>query len=243
MAIAITGITPASGPITGGTVHHITGTDLDDVTSIAINSVTVPTDQWQALSTTLIRLTTPTFSATGAGNVVLGPGAVTLSGGFTVNAAGASDEQLVSTLARKFKLEVNTGTSDSPIWTQVRAIREFTPASDPTMEDDGDYDNDGWGSSVKTMATWSVTVALGRKVGVNSGNYDPGQEYLRVRDDEFGSTSVVEIRWFDRNGGPEAYQGYASVAWSPGGGGPSALDTATVTLSGQGRRNRITNPA
>jgi len=74
MAIAISGITPATGVITGGTVHHITGTDLDDVTGITIAGVTV--DQWQALSTTLIKLVTPAFTTTGAGNVVLDPGAV-----------------------------------------------------------------------------------------------------------------------------------------------------------------------
>jgi len=243
MAIAISGIYPPTGVITGGTVHHITGTDLDDVTEIIINGVTVPTSQWQALSTTLIKLTTPAFSATGAGNVVLNPGAVTLTSGFTVTAATASDEQLVSTLARKFRLEVNTGTVSAPVWTLVRGITEFTPSSDPTMEDDGDYDSDGWGSSTKTAQTWSLAVTLGRKVGVESGNYDPGQEYLRVRDGQFGSASVVQVRWYDRNGGPEAYMGYASVQWADGGGPNTALATATVTLSGQGKRYDIVNPA
>jgi hypothetical protein len=243
MAIAINGITPATGVITGGTVHHIAGVDLDDVTTITIKGTTVPTDQWSALSTSLIKLTTPPFSATGAGDVVLGPGAVTLAGGFTVTAATASDEQLVSTLARKWQLDVNTGTSDAPVWVQVRAISELTPSSDPTMEDDSDYDSNGWGSSVKTMQTWSLAATLGRKVGVESANHDPGQEFIRSRDPEFGSASTVQVRWYDRQGGPEAYTGYASVQWSEAGGSASALSTASLTLSGQGKRTSIVNPA
>lgn len=243
MAIAITGITPATGPITGGTVHHITGTDLDTVTSITINGVTVPTSDFSALSTTLIRLTLPTGSATGSGNVVLGPGAVTLTGGFEYTAASASNEQLVSTLARKWKLDVNTGTAESPIWTPVRGITEFSAPNEPTMEDDSDYDSNGWASSTKTMQAWSISATLARKVGVSSGNYDPGQEYIRMRDAQFGAASTVQVRWYDRDGGPEAYSGYASVQWAQAGGAPSALETATLTLSGQGIRTNIVNPA
>ena len=41
MAIAITGITPATAPTTGGTVHYVTGTDLDDVTGVTIGGAAV----------------------------------------------------------------------------------------------------------------------------------------------------------------------------------------------------------
>ena len=40
----------------------------------------------------------------------------------------------------------------------------------------------------------------------------------------------------------EAYSGYAAVSWAPDGGGMDGLDTASVTLTGQGPRVSITHP-
>lgn len=243
MAITITGIYPDTGVITGGTVHQITGTDMHLITSLTVNGTAVPAENRQALSTTLMRIVTPPFSATGLGDIVAGPGAVTLDDGFTVTAATASDEPLVDSLARKWKVDVNTGTLDSPTWTPVRAITNCQPTGEATMQDSSDYDSDGWGTTTKTMQTWGVTLTLGRKVGASSSTYDPGQEYIRARDDQFAGASVVEIRYYDRNGGPQAYQGLVSVGWAESGGNTPDLSTATATLSGQGKRHNIVNPA
>lgn len=240
MAIAISGITPATGPLSGGTVHYITGTSLDTVTGITIKGAAVA--QYSALSPTLIRLTLPAGTATGAGDVVLNPGAVTLAGGFTY-AAAASTEQLVSTVARKWALDVNTGTVAAPVWTPVRAIGELKPTIDSQMEDDSDYDSNGWASEVKTQLKWALETKVFRKVGVTSANYDPGQEKLRAAADQFGAAGTVQVRWYDRTGGPEAYSGFASVAWEPEGGDAKALDQVTIKLSGNGARTNITNPA
>ena len=73
--------------------------------------------------------------------------------------------------------------------------------------------------------------------------YDPGQEYLRAAGEAFGTANQAHIRWYDRNDGPEAYEGSASVAWSPDGGSGTDLETVTVTMAGQGSRTLITNPA
>lgn len=151
-------------------------------------------------------------------------------------------EQLVATLARKFAVDVNTGTSADPTWTRVRAITGLSPTVDSNMEDDSDYDSDGWGSSVKTGMTWSLELTVARKVGFESRAFDPGQEKLREAADKFGPAGSVQIRWYDRDGGAEAYSGLATVAYAPGGGAYTALDTATITLTGQGARTTITNP-
>lgn len=151
-------------------------------------------------------------------------------------------ETLVSTLARKFRIDVDTSATSTPAWTQVRAISSLSPGIDSNMEDDSDYDSDGWGSNVKTAMTWSLEMTLLRKVGVTSRAYDPGQEALRLAADEFGADSVVHVRWYDREGGDESYEGYASVEWSPEGGAYTALDAASVTLHGQGARLTVENP-
>lgn len=127
-------------------------------------------------------------------------------------------------------------------WVKVRAIAGLKPTLDSNMEDDSDYDGDGWASETKTGMGWALEIDLLRKIGVVSQAPDPGQEIIRLAADEFGPASIVHVRWFDRNGGPEAYQGYASASWEPEGGSSTDLDKASAKLSGQGKRNKITNP-
>lgn len=239
MAITITGITPASGPTTGGTVHYITGTDLTTVTGVTIGGAACPL--LEAQSATLMKVTSPAGAA-GAQDVVLAPGAVTLAGGFTYSAP-SGNEQLVSTLARKFAVEVNTGTTAAPVWTKVRAIADLKPAVNTNLEDDSDYDGEGWASETKTQLKWSLEIKVGRKIGFTTGIYDPGQEFLRAAAVQFGQGGTVELRWYDRNGGPEAYQGFGNVSWEPEGGDTKTLDMVTIKISGSGARSDIVNPA
>jgi hypothetical protein len=152
------------------------------------------------------------------------------------------NEPLVSTLARKFAIDVNTGSLATPVWTRVKGVTGLSPTVDSNLEDDSDYDSDGWGSSTKTGMTWSLEISVARKVGIESGAYDPAQEFLRVAAERFGPAGSVQVRWYDRNGGPESYRGVATVAYSAEGGAYTALATATITLTGQGARLPITNP-
>jgi len=156
--------------------------------------------------------------------------------------APATPETLVSTLARKFRLDVNTGPRATPVWVQVRGITNLTAGLDTSLEDDSDYDSDGWASQTKTQLAWTITATVKRGKGVETGAYDPGQEALRLAAEEFGADGVVDVRWYDREGGEEAYRGDAEVSWAPAGGSTTDLDTAEVTLTGKGRRNVIDNP-
>jgi hypothetical protein len=151
-------------------------------------------------------------------------------------------EPLVATLARKFAVDVNTGSLNSPIWTRVKGVSGLNPTVDSNLEDDSDYDSDGWGSSTKTGMTWSLEITAMRKVGIESRAYDPAQEALRLAAERFGAAGSVQVRWYDRDGGPEAYRGVATVAYSTEGGAYTALASATITLTGQGARIPITNP-
>ncbi|TYK47154.1 phage tail tube protein [Actinomadura decatromicini] len=237
MAIAISGITPPTGPTTGGTVHYITGTDLDLVSGVTVGGSAALL--FQAQSKTLMKITAPAGTV-GAKDVVLSPGAVTLAASFTY-AAPTGNEQLVPTKASKYILQVRrVGVAD---WTNVRAMADFKPPVEPNMETDSDYDGEGWASETKTELKWSVEAKLIRKIGVTSGIYDPGQEILRAASTKFGQDGLVEVRWYDRNGGPEAYQGFVNVSWEPDGGDTKALDMVTAKLSGSGKRNDIVNPA
>lgn len=157
--------------------------------------------------------------------------------------APTTPETLVSTLARKFRLEVNAGPRAEPDFIQVRGLTKFLPKIDTNLEDDTDFDSEGWSSQTKTMLGWSVETTVKRGRGVESGVYDPGQELLRVAAESFGADGVVHVRWFDRDGGEEAYEGDAEVSYAPTGDSPSALSHADINLTGKGARRVITNPA
>lgn len=154
-----------------------------------------------------------------------------------------------ATLNRKWYLDVNTGTEDSPVWTGVFGIAEFAAPKDPTMQDDSDYESEGWKSQAVTALAWSIDLKLIRKVQSDTPTaYDTGQEELRSASDEQGVDNRLQVRWYEykgESGGPqvEAYKGWVAVTWTPDGGAMDALDTVSVTLTGQGDRESITHPA
>lgn len=157
-----------------------------------------------------------------------------------------ADEDLISTLARKFTVEVLAGDADpdTEAWLTVRGVQELTPSKDDNLEDDSDYDSDGWTSQVRTGQSWSLEVKVARKQsGGADVAYDPGQEVVRTASDQFGVDGTVLVRWYNRNGGDEAYQGRAQAGFTDDGGSSTALSTATITLTGTGKRNVISNPA
>ena len=147
-----------------------------------------------------------------------------------------------SKLARRWALDIRKlgGTEDDP-FTRVRGINSFQPGLDPNMEDTTDFDNDGWTSQEKTMQGWSLAIGFIEKVGTEDRAQDPGQKILEEASDQFGPESMVEARWYERDG-ELAYGGIASVQFEPQGGSPTDLSTVNVTLQGNGARNRITHP-
>jgi len=149
---------------------------------------------------------------------------------------------LASLLARRWAVEVRPiGGGEEDEWTRVRGINSFQPSLEPSFEDSTDFDNDGWSTQEKTLQGWSLAIGFIEKVGAESREQDPGQLILEEASDKFGSDSMLEVRWFEREG-EKAYQGTASVQYEPQGGAPSALSTVNVTLQGNGKRAPIENP-
>ncbi|MFE5777079.1 phage tail tube protein [Brachybacterium sp. NPDC056505] len=156
----------------------------------------------------------------------------------------ATTADKVSTLARKFKVQVLAGSADPEAaeWIDLRGIQELTPGKEDNLEDDSDYDSDGWTSQVRTGQSWSLEVKALRKMSADKA-YDPGQEIVRTASDQFGVDGTVLVRWFNRDGGDEAYQGRAQAGFTDDGGSVTDLSTATITLTGTGKRETIANPA
>jgi hypothetical protein len=153
-----------------------------------------------------------------------------------------AENALASLLARRWALEVRPiSEDDTGTWTRVRGINSFQPSLEPSFEDSTDFDNDGWSTQEKTLQGWSLAIGFIEKVGAADRAQDPGQVILEEASDEFGSDSMLEVRWFERGGG-KAYQGTAAVQYEPQGGGPSDLSTVNVTLQGNGARVDIDHP-
>ena len=148
----------------------------------------------------------------------------------------------VTTLARRWRLEVNMGTTVSPTWTLCPAITDFNWTADPNVEDSSTYDEGGWASNTKTGQEWKIEATINRKATADSTAYDPVHEALRAAFFAFGDASEVGVRWMDRDGLPEAYQGTALVNWAPSGGERTKLDQVKITLTGTGALVPITNP-
>jgi hypothetical protein len=72
--------------------------------------------------------------------------------------------------------------------------------------------------------------------------FNAAQEQLRLAAENFGDAGKVHVRWYDREGRDEAYEGYALVQWEQDGTATDDLDSVKVTLTGKGKRTKITNP-
>ncbi|MFC8267818.1 phage tail tube protein [Streptomyces cinereoruber] len=146
-------------------------------------------------------------------------------------------------LARRWRLEIDmSAAKDGSDWQLVPGVTEFTPASEPNFEDSSDYDSEGWAGNTKTGQSWELGVTINRRINDQVKVYHPTHEALRLAHYGWGSASKVHVRYFDRSGLPEAYEGTALVNWAPSGGETTALDQVEITLTGDGKLLLIANP-
>jgi hypothetical protein len=149
----------------------------------------------------------------------------------------------ITALARRWRLEIDlSAAKDGSAWTVVPGITEFSPAAEPNIEDSSDYDSDGWAGNTKTGQSWELGVTINRRINDQVKVYHATHEAFRAASFAFGSASQVHIRYYDRNGLPEAYEGTALVTWAPSGGEYTALDQVEMTLTGDGPLLLVTNP-
>ena len=150
-----------------------------------------------------------------------------------------------STLVRKWFLDVSE--DDGTTWIGVFGITEFKPGLEGSMQDDSDFDGEGWLSEINSANRWKNEFKVRRgTLAADAEAYDPGQEIIRLAAAKTGVENVLMFRWYEMEpGGPrvEAYQGKAAVSWSPDGGNTEALDTVSVVASGRGKREAIAHPA
>lgn len=150
--------------------------------------------------------------------------------------------ETITALARRYRLELDMGKDGTPNWTLVPGITEFTPKTEATQQDVTTYDSGGWTEQAVTMLAWSVETTMAHRCHPVTGAFNAAQEALRKASMTFGADSYVRVRYYDRNGQPDAYTGTALVTWEPDGGKAEDVDTVKVTLTGSGPLVEIPNP-
>lgn len=248
MALAITSFTPSAASTLGGTEITITGTGLDTVDVILVG-----TKQAQIVGTSTATNLTFRCPSQPAGTYSIfaedETNTLTAKSATTITYSVPSNPVKSTSLAAKWKVEVDTSVAqDGSSWTAVGGLTNFQPAIAQTTQDDSDYDDVddvtgiSWGSDVVTQLKWSLVMKLSRKT-TTGYTEDPGQAQIRSCYDKSGDDANLHVRWYDRNGGDEAYEGTGLVEWSEDGGDLTQLSSVSVTVMGRGKRLTIDNPA
>ncbi|GAA3455875.1 hypothetical protein GCM10018962_77090 [Dactylosporangium matsuzakiense] len=151
--------------------------------------------------------------------------------------------QFVTALARRWAIEVDVNPSGVADWQPLIGVEDFKPQRSQRREKDESYEDAGAMREAITGSSWKNEITLIHRAGVDGVTFNPVQEHLRVKAEAADAlTGEAHVRWFDRSGTGEAWEGRCLVDWEPEGGDGGARDTVKVTLNGQGARVAITNP-
>jgi hypothetical protein len=149
-------------------------------------------------------------------------------------------------LQRKWRWQINMGTASAPDWQTVVGLQEFTPSITPTDQEDNDYESDGWGGSTRTMQVWGIEANVSHRKDSTTHVENTVHQKLRLAAMAIDTdTGVVHMRWFDKNGSVEAYEGYGLITWAPDGGGMADLERVSITVTPSATNptlSTITNP-
>jgi hypothetical protein len=127
--------------------------------------------------------------------------------------------------------------------TTIRGVNslDFPPVT-AEMADSSSFENNGYASNETVAGSWTATLGIWRR-NTSPGVYYAEHEYLRLQAFAlFNNANRLEYRFYDIDGGPEAYHGFAYTTWKNDSGDWKALQHVTVTLAGDGAMDLITNP-
>lgn len=143
----------------------------------------------------------------------------------------------VRRLARSTQVDIST---DNTTWLKLPGSTDTAPQFTPNKQDATDYDSGGATSSEITTTSWSVVVKYNKLM--SSGVPDPVQETIRACMNQYGDAARLYVRWYDTDGGSEAYTGRAIVELQRSKTAVADIAEITVTLTGDGAATAIANP-
>lgn len=144
---------------------------------------------------------------------------------------------ITNQLARAYRVEVSI---DNTNWVRFNGLNDTNPDIAPNLQDSTNYESDGWATSEVTLYAWKLALKANRQA--NSGVEDPAFTMARACVGQFGDAARLYVRWYRRDGIPEAWTGRAIVGVSKSKTGVADLDEWTVTFTGSGALSPIANP-
>ncbi|PXY20311.1 phage tail tube protein [Prauserella endophytica] len=147
----------------------------------------------------------------------------------------APPAQLKKRAVRFQRLEINTGTEETPNWVPVRGLTSIPLELSPEEVDTSDFDSDGWSDSLTTFRSWTLNVTgfEGFTGEEASPVEDPGQEALKAAGIATGSDAYVQVRMY-RTDNNKGYQGRGSANWSGTGGDVKGVSPFNCNITGAG---------
>jgi hypothetical protein len=147
--------------------------------------------------------------------------------------ATTSDDKVLS---RDFDIEVNTGTDESPEWTQIAGLDEDGIAyAETTREVDFmDADDGGFAKPVPFGRGYTITLKGSRIEDADTGDRDAGQAAVEAVMDEMGADALLSYRISSpAASGAETLEFKAWASVTPLGGSDTATWGAALKVYGE----------
>lgn len=141
----------------------------------------------------------------------------------------------------EFILDVNTGTRQNPIWTNVPDITALNPQPAPKLKDVTTYAHKGATAQKKVGSDFSLSFNL-LKIRDANGEFQDEWLALKGAADADGDANNIEFRYYDALGASDAYQGIAAVSRARAGSANDDPEWDTFTMTGVGQVLPIVNP-
>lgn len=153
----------------------------------------------------------------------------------------------VSQLQRKWRWQLNLGSVAVPVWTTVTGLEGFTLTFTPVIQEDDDYEADGWQGDEVTALKWGISATVKHKGDIDTVQPNAAHERLRQASLflTYPTKKILPMRAYDRFGGPEAYELTGYVNRTPSGGGMTDLEKVGYEIgphSSSPQAVPITNP-
>lgn len=149
----------------------------------------------------------------------------------------------------EYGVDINLGTVEDPIWQRIRFISNVDPQTTNVTVDAQTYEDLGSANAIKTSESWTLPFFVQAHYK-QDGSLIQEQAALKAytEPDVVGEAATADVRWYDnpaeRAFDPdEAYRGRATVQMVRAQTGPGGEVAGwNVTLTGRGRRTKITHP-
>lgn len=97
----------------------------------------------------------------------------------------------LSVLAAEYPVHINTGTSVTPVWTEIKGIQTETPSPSSKAVDTGTFTTVGWDR--ERVVSRGLSVSLEGIAEYDDDERDPGQAALIALGEEVGAAAEGEF--------------------------------------------------